>query len=151
MSNIYFLTFSRVQYVTLPFYRMSIFFQLHYILIRRIFFVDILSICYKFTITSKSILDWFQTDATQNAHIDSISRYANRCTHRFTKQTVVELGFQPALIIRYIYQGCRFALPRAKLSCAFSARGAKLGFIRHFEWYNNHAEHKALVQSNVRL
>ncbi len=41
-------------------------------------------------------------------------------------RSVVELGFQPALIVYHVYPGCRCALPRADMSCAFSARGAKL-------------------------
>ncbi len=42
-------------------------------------------------------------------------------------RSVVELDLQPALIIHYVYPGCRFTLPRAKLSCAYSAHGAKFG------------------------
>ena len=38
-------------------------------------------------------------------------------------ESVVELGLQPALIIYPLFPGCRFALPRAILSCAFSAHG----------------------------
>jgi hypothetical protein len=40
----------------------------------------------------------------------------------FSNKSVVELGFQPALVKHYVYPGCRFALPRAGMSCAFSAR-----------------------------